>query len=304
MPITLPPISRRRFLAGSLAAGAGVLAGPRLWAADGTTDVAIDADRFALLSDTHVSGNRDHVERGANMFEHARRVVDQLVALDPRPAAVTINGDCAFLHGEREDYAAFVESLRPLREAGLPVHCTLGNHDNRRRFWDAIPAQAGQDRAVNGQHITVIESPKANWFLLDSLQKTDVTAGKLGSTQLEWLAAELDRRDDRPAMVMLHHQPDKPDGGGLTDTKALLEVLRPRRQVKAYFFGHTHVWTNRDQDGLHLVNLPPVAYVFSPEQPSGWVDARLSDAGAAFTLHSLDTTHPKHGKTVELSWRT
>ena len=55
MPIQLPPISRRRFLAGSLAAGAGMLL-PRRLLAD---DVPVDPNRFALLADTHVWEHRD-----------------------------------------------------------------------------------------------------------------------------------------------------------------------------------------------------------------------------------------------------
>ena len=49
MPIYLPPISRRRFLAGSVATAAGLLLADRLLAAH----IPIDPHRFALLSDVH-----------------------------------------------------------------------------------------------------------------------------------------------------------------------------------------------------------------------------------------------------------
>ena len=301
MPITLPPISRRRFLAGSMAAGASVLVARPTWAAEPATD----ANRFALLSDTHVAGERDHVERGVNMFAHAQEAVREVALLDPRPAAAIINGDCAFLHGKQHDYEAFVEAVKPLREAGLTLHCTLGNHDHRERFWKAIPATAGQDQAVDERHITVIESARANWFLLDSLDLTNATPGTLGADQLTWLARALDARTDRPALVMLHHPPDPElNRGGLTDTGALLEVLISRPHVKAYFYGHNHVWIRRQQQGLHLVGLPAVAYTFSPEQPSGWIDAHLTDTGITLALRSIDPTHSQHGEKVELLWRS
>ena len=54
MPIHLPPISRRRFLKTTLAAGAALLV-------PGRTDAAqqvVDANRFALLADVHVWANR------------------------------------------------------------------------------------------------------------------------------------------------------------------------------------------------------------------------------------------------------
>jgi 3',5'-cyclic AMP phosphodiesterase CpdA len=127
----------------------------------------------------------------------------------------------------------------------------------------------------------------------------------LGKEQLAWLDTELARRPDKPALVVAHHNPDvRQNTSGLTDTKALFDVLRPRRQVKAYLFGHTHHWDVRaDDDGIQLVNLPPVAYVFRQGNPSGWVDARLTAAGMSLQLNCVDPEHPQHGQTIELTWR-
>jgi hypothetical protein len=47
--------------------------------------------------------------------------------------------------------------------------------------------------------VLVIESPKASWFLLDSLHATNVTPGELGAQQHDWLAHELDARSDKAA---------------------------------------------------------------------------------------------------------
>ena len=63
---------------------------------------------------------------------------------------------------------------------------------------------------------------------------------------------------------------------GNNDTVALFEVIRPRKQVKAYIYGHTHTWkVEQDDSGLHLINLPPVAYIFHEGDPSGWVRMML-----------------------------
>ena len=53
---------------------------------------------------------------------------------------------------------------------------------------------------------------------------------------------------------------------GLSDSEGLLAAVWPRRNVKALFYGHTHKWSFRKDpaSGLHLVNLPAVAYAFSP----------------------------------------
>jgi 3',5'-cyclic-AMP phosphodiesterase len=310
MPITLPPLSRRRFLAGSLAAGAGLLLrSPWLGAADAP---ATDPHRFALLSDLHVAADPAVVARGVNMFNNMKQASAEVLALDPRPAAVIVDGDLAYLKGLAEDYATVVGLLKPVREAGLPVHLTLGNHDDRAKFWQAIPPPPAADRAgarpVEDRQVLTVESPRANWFILDSLDKTNGTPGVLGKKQLDWLAGALDAKADKPALVMVHHDPDdkpKPQGKvtGLTDAAALLEVLRPRKQVKVLFYGHTHDWHLEDRDGLHLVNFPPVAYPFKAGKPSGWVDAHLREDGMTLELRSIDPKHPQHGEKHELKWR-
>jgi hypothetical protein len=51
------------------------------------------------------------------------------------------------------------------------------------------------------------------------------------------------------------------------------------------------------------VNLPPVAYVFSAGQPSGWVQATLEDKGIQLELRCVDTAHKAHGQVTKLQWR-
>jgi 3',5'-cyclic AMP phosphodiesterase CpdA len=301
MPITLPVLSRREFL--TAVALTGTAAGlPRgLWGADS----ACDPNRFALLSDTHVAADPKTAARGVTMFENLQTVVREILATQPLPAAVLINGDCAYLKGTSEDYATLLDALQPLRERGLPVHLVMGNHDHRERFREAFGEAARKASQLEEKHVLVLPTPHANWFVLDSLDQTDKTPGVLGSHQLEWLADALDRAADKPALVMVHHNPDsRPVISGLVDTSPLFDLLLPRRHVKAWFYGHTHVWAVSQRDGMHLVNLPPTAYVFSPVQPSGWVDARLNATGMTLELRSVDPQHARHGERVELAWRS
>ena len=105
---------------------------------------------------------------------------------------------------------------------------------------------------------------------------------------------------------MLHHNPISPDATkktGLIDTPEFLEILLPRRHVKAVFYGHTHTWRQLQHDGLHLINLPAVAYPFRSEELTGWVDCTLRADGATLNPQAHDTSHPEHGKVVNLTWR-
>jgi 3',5'-cyclic AMP phosphodiesterase CpdA len=315
MPITLPPISRRRFVAGSLAAlGASML--PRTWAF-GLDAEKTDPHRVALLSDTHIAADPATLGRKINMSDQLRQVVSEVLKLSPAPANVLLNGDFAFNTGESADYASGVKLLKPLRKAGMPIHIGLGNHDNRERFLAALPEEAKRPAPLKDtKHVMVLETPRANWVILDSLDVTNKTPGQLGGDQLAWLAKTLDAAADKVNLVMVHHNPDapppparatKPDKSkvpGLIDAAALLDILSPRKQAKALIFGHTHRWSHEQRDdGLHLVNLPTTAYVFSPEQPSGWTDARLEETGATFELHTLDPKHAWSGQKLNLTWR-
>ena len=110
MPIILPPITRRQFVKGSLALGGTAMMTPCELAAD-SERLGVDQDRVALLADTHISADPDLVYPGtkwpgspvkdgehesvhiANCLAEAAKSV---IALNPRPAHLIINGDCAY----------------------------------------------------------------------------------------------------------------------------------------------------------------------------------------------------------------
>jgi len=74
--------------------------------------------------------------------------------------------------------------------------------------------------------------------------------------------------------------------------------------LQTYVFGHTHVWSvAQEESGLHLVNLPPIAYVFQEGKPSGWIRATVGADGMKLEMRCIDTTHKAHGEVKELKWR-
>ena len=300
MPIHLPAISRRQFLSRSLASGAALALSPSLLAAAKPTD----PNFWALLSDTHLAADRGLMARGINMTDHFTSVSRELLALPKRPAGVFITGDCAYNSGQTADYRHVTDLLEPIRSAEMPVHLALGNHDNRERFWEALRAEKDTPRPLADRQVALLRTPLANWFVLDSLETTQSTPGLLGPRQLDWLAGALDANPDQPALVLIHHNPGLSGNIGLKDTKALFEVIRPRKQVKAYVFGHTHAWNvGQDESGIHLINLPPVGYVFTEGLPTGWVHATLEPKGIQLELRCVDHTHKSHGQIVKLQWR-
>jgi len=238
----------------------------------------------------------------------------ELLAERESLAGVIIDGDCAYLDGQPGDYATLTKILAPLSEVDLPVHFTLGNHDDREQFYEVCRKDPASS-PVASKHCSVLETPVADWILLDSLRYVNQVEGEIGREQMEWLAERLRENPDKPAIVVGHHYPqvfrtdvipadEEIKISGLVDSEALLDTLIGAPAAKAYVYGHSHNWRlERDESGLHQVNLPPTAYVFDPERPSSWVRATVRPGGVELELRSLDPDHPQHGERRELAWR-
>ena len=257
----------------------------------------VDADRIAILNDTHIAAQHP---ASAAIPTHLRETVAWLVAQERRPAAVVINGDLALFDGKSGDYEHFARLIAPLREAGMPVHLTLGNHDDREVFYQVLQAEKAAEPPVVSRHVGIISLPRANLFLLDS-PKTQgprvVAQGLLGP------------EPDKPALVFAHHNPrlggeEKHFPGGLEDSEPLWDLLVSRPQVKAYIHGHIHHRSHFQHRGIHILNTPATSYVSNPTaSTTGWTMAQITDHGADFATLTHAQGHAWNGKVEKVAWR-
>ena len=325
MPLHIvpPDVSRRRFISSLITAASAAGVGffddvKRLHAQESLED---DAEAWALLSDTHIAADPLTNARGINMADHLRQAVGELLDSHKRLpfAGAMINGDCAFLDGQSEDYRTLGTLIEPVFANGVPLHVTLGNHDERTRIQaglekvfgsaarNAAAAKAVHPAQLQEKVASRVRGRFCDWYLLDSLEFTNKTPGRVGEAQIAWLDESLKAEPNRPALVMVHHNPhpiSPAKSSGLTDTDALLPVLLERRQVKALFFGHTHVAAKFEIDGLHFVNLPACAYRFATEQPTGWTSALIGPSGCKLTIFDTNKAHALHAKETRLKWRS
>ena len=278
---------------------------PHALAAADRKGAGLDQNRVALLADTHISVDPSRVYPGTkwpgtpvkegehesvNMAACLAEAAKSVLALNPRPAHLIVNGDCALSNGKESEYKEFLRLVEPLRAAGITVHVTIGNHDNRENLWKLLPFLKEEQMGVQAG---VIELPHANLVLLDSGKR-----GVLGEEQLDWLAKELDQRADKPALIFGHYNP-YPNRGvrpikGMSDGPSLLKVLAERKHARGYFYGHTHEWQYDQRDHLHLINQPAVSYYFGKGHAHGWVDMKLTETTAELELQCIDPKHKQH----------
>jgi len=312
MPIILPPINRREFIKGSLVLGGSVIS--TALTVEGRESVGLDPNRVALLADTHISSDpnlsypgtkwpgspvKESEHESVNMAQSLAAVANSVTILNPLPAHLIINGDCAMSRGTEAEYKELLRLLEPIRAAGITVHVTIGNHDNRQNLWELLPFLKKERMGVQAG---VIELPHAHLVLLDSGRK-----GILGDKQLHWLAKELDARSDKPALVFGHYNP-YPNRGvrpikGMGDGSTLLKLLAKRKHARAYLYGHTHEWQQDRRGHLHLINQPAVSYYFGKGHAHGWVDMKLTKQSADLELRCMNPKHKQHGDRKQIVLR-
>ena len=268
-----------------------------------------DPHRVAFLSDSHIGEKPEEVARDCNMADATQsRSWRKWRSSTRSPPARSSTATSHTRPAPPAEYRLFAELVEPVREAGIPLHLALGNHDHFTRFAEGLAQLRPKDRPVEGKQVVVVELERVNLFVLDSFDPKNTIGGMLGEEQLKWLAMALDERKTKPAVVCVHHplqfEPDKNKKfSGLADSTDLWPVLKDRPQVKAFVFGHTHTWKLAERDGIHLINLPAIGYPFAKTEVTGWVDAVFTEKGVKLEVRAIDPKHAKHGEKVELTWR-
>ena len=298
MPIHVP-IDRRQFL-GSLGVGLITLQ------AHGVAG-KVQEDLVYLLNDTHI-GERHPPTSSVPM--HLKQVVQELTELKQKPVATIINGDLALKDGQDGDYRHLAGIISPLQKARVSLHLTLGNHDNRDAFYRVMKEERPKIPLVKSRHVSMVATRHANFFLLDSLQKTMVTQGTLGKTQTAWLTKALDAHPNQPAIIVAHHNPRLGGDpahfpGGLIDSKEFWALLTPRSQVKAYIHGHIHDRSYASHEGIHIINTPATSYPApGGVATTGWTVLKLTLRGGTLTTRTNKPEHPWNNEVKTLNWRS
>ena len=137
------------------------------------------AQLLVQISDLHI-GYPDGDPEGS-----LRVAVQEILKLEPAPAAVLISGDLTH-NGLESEYRRLRELLAPLP---MPIHPLMGNHDRREPFRQAFSDHAGVQSSPDEIRY-VVDCAGLRLICLDTwLPGSD--GGQLGELQLAWLADQL-----------------------------------------------------------------------------------------------------------------
>ncbi len=270
-------MNRRQFIAHLGAVSAGVVFTPSSAFAG---NVPLDPNFVMLFADTHCGPPAKY--QAAAM----RRCVAETLAYNPWPANVLIYGDFAYLHGKVEDYNLLKELVKPLEEAGINWDVAHGNHDRRDAFCEVFPSRTST--LVENRKVTIVETPHADFFMMDSLVEGDV-GGAFNDDQRDWLAGTLENYS-KPVFVGAHHP--------LSETK-VAGIMKDNPCAVGYVHGHHHRWQTKVADGVKQLTLPSTGHWGD----IGLVTLRLNEKEATFRLHMHDYYTPRPSEEPKPEWQ-
>ncbi|MCS6760479.1 MAG: metallophosphoesterase [Candidatus Devosia euplotis] len=137
----------------------------------------------------------------------------------------------------------------------IPVHITLGSHDDRPAFLEIFGAHHA---AETGKVDKVIDIKGYRIIMLDSSEPGRVD-GVLEAGQIAWLQARLVEAMDRPVIVVLHHKANalhiEADTIHLLEPDAFIETLKTHPDIRQIIAGHLHPTSTAMWRGLPFTTL-------------------------------------------------
>lgn len=218
--------------------------------------------KFIVLSDLHLGPPGAPV----NGLDTGARTAEALATIrrDHADAAfILLAGDLA----DRGEVAAYRHLQDLLAEVPMPVHITLGNHDDRAAYLSVFGADSDDPM---GRVSTAFDAGEHRIILLDTTEP-GLVGGRLCQGRLDWLAARLDEAEDRPVVIVQHHHANPlflpVDAIILENAADYVEVLNRHPEVRQVIAGHVHLPTAAVWKGIPMTTLAGSHYSVTPHVP-------------------------------------
>ncbi|WP_332700261.1 metallophosphoesterase [Devosia sp.] len=241
--------------------------------------------KFVVMSDLHVMPEGE-LSMTLDTGDRLEQAVDAVIARYHEADFCVLAGDLTDL-GQPAAY----EHLKTIIDRiPIPVHITLGNHDDRPTFLSVF----GEDfLAETGKVDKVIDAKGYRIILLDSSEPGRVD-GVLDSGQINWLQARLAEAMDRPVIVILHHNANalhiEADNIRMLEPDAFIDALKTHPDIRQVIAGHVHLTSTATWRGLPFTTLAGGHYSVSVDQPHIPMRRLTGPGQMAFVIGTPDST--------------
>ncbi|KQN77201.1 metallophosphoesterase [Devosia sp. BK] len=241
--------------------------------------------KFIVLSDLHVMPEGElsmTLDTGARLEQAVQTIAARYHTVD----FCVLAGDLTDL-GQPAAY----ERLKSLIDRiDIPVHLTLGNHDDRETFLSVFGeeyvAETGKiDKAFDAKGYRII--------LLDSSEPGRVD-GVLTKVQIAWLKARLAEALDRPVIVILHHNANalhiNSDDIRIRDAEPFIAALKTHPDIRQVIAGHVHLTSTALWRGIPFTTLAGGHYYCTVDQDHVPMRRLTGPAQMALVIGEADQT--------------
>lgn len=233
---------------------------------------------IAQVTDTHLRSKNRTLSAGHDPLPGFRKALAKIEALSPKPDALLLTGD--LVHDPiDETYNLLLDHIKNLT---MPVFAVPGNHDERAAMYRAFAPFGYLNFDDNFLHYVVDDFP----LTLIGLDTTfpDEIGGGLCAKRLRWLEQALDRTNDKPVMIFMHHPPfasgiafmERWPFKGAKEFTALISRYDHIIQIVC---GHLHRPLHRSLAGTTVTVAPSTVFQIgldlTPDAPSCFVNEPL-----------------------------
>ena len=243
--------------------------------------------KFLVLSDLHLMPEGE-MSMGLDTAARLETAIEQINDRYGDADFCVLAGDLADL-GQAAAYARLKTIIERLN---IPVHITLGNHDDRPTFFEVF----GQEFAAEtGKVDKVIDLKGYRVIMLDSSEPGRVD-GVLTVAQIDWLRARLNEALDRPVIVILHHNANalhiEADTIRILEPDAYLDALATHPDIRQVIAGHVHLTSTAMWRGIPFTTLAGSHYSvsFNVDKPKAPFRALSGPGQMAVVVGTPDRT--------------
>lgn len=221
--------------------------------------------RIAHLSDTHIQAANPNTR---SRIDDLARAVDSINALPAPPDIVLHSGDIAH-DATPEDYAAARAQLDRLQ---APLYTTIGNRDDRARYFEAFAADGYLDPDFGFAQYAV--DLGALYLVAVDTQDPASAMGGFCDARANHLRQLLAVARGKPTLVVAHHPPMPLPGMRVPELQfrdsaeatVLVDCLASCTELVGVVTGHVHLARNVPLASVTLSTVPSIAADLSYER--------------------------------------